>query len=1467
MSDHQQPSPANLIMVAEAVQYDPFYRRHGVFQREKLSLPKISTTLDIEMPISPVIHYLPDDSGQVGPDQTWWMIRRAPGEVYVEHVKEIDRTLGKTRRLPGDFMSAARKYHHQNPELKLLLNRGTALANQMSTIVINYALAPKFYQYQKALLLEWQKNMNFRNTVWNNVTEMVKVYDRHHWIPLQMPDRFPILSQITRAEKKMDRESIRRFTTLPSIFFLDVWKWFGEHREESPIANIPADKLHLVNLVFMVRSEWYTVNLGKVEAYRQQNPDDKTAPFTPFQMQKRFLRGLMSLVEASVGSMQTIDALGDDVKKDEGDEENSAIQDPGQRLDSQSAQSRSNPSLDLPSSSLAPLENTLVTTVGSKDFQTSTAASKRSEHQSKSREELADVIDEAAALLSEKTDLTDEELDRDLENLDLVDTIQQAPPLQSFVNPNSDPMVSGIAERAEALVKAGLISSPELNRLNKMATAYKDIPSPFGKGTLAEFAVITEEELKLDNEPFQTPVPTPDASFLRSSLNEMTSKYVKNTLHKDIVNCILSAQRGGVAITDLQRHESHTVSGSSEIYTVRLNPVGGVPTTWRFTVPAIKEDGTFKSGGTRYRARWQRRDKPIRKTGPRRVTLTSYFGKVAINLSDRAIHNYTRWLTNAVSAAGMEENGRIKDVVMTNVFDQSIVVPKIYSTLSRRIKTMRLDDLVLFFDYAEREKLFSEPELDRLEKDGAVVAGQAPNGAVVVIQKDSTFTLVNPKDKSVKVLGQFEDIVGLDRRKAPIETAMIKVRNQQIPLGVALGFYMGLDNLLKLTNATHRRVLAGDRLELQPHEIPIRFSDETLVISSREPLVSMLVGGFRFYHAAIREMSIYNFDKVGADQGGGASYVALLDPNARSTKHTNELRLMHDMFVDPITEELLQSMKEPTRWIPLLIRAADLLMQDYSPDEVDNAEMVWKGYERLPGTIYKELVQGMRQHMHRNRISKSGIDIKPTAVWNTFTGDAAISIVDDSNPIAELRTMEAVTYIGNGGRSKRSMVAATRRFHKNGMGLDSEATVDSGDVGINTYLTANPRFLNTRGMPVIGPIDTKQEISSLVSTTALLSSCIDSDDPKRANFASIQHGSGIAAVGYQVPPYQTGYGDVLQFRTSKSFTFVAQQNGSVVSIRDGVIKVKYEDGTVEGCKVGRIFTSGAGHKYPHDMKLTVKAGETFVKGDCLAYNGSFFKPNYFFPRNVQYKAGVLAWVALLEATSTHEDSSAITESLSAQLKAYETETRDIVLNFDAVVHNLVKEGDTVAADSILCTLEDTTSEGAGLFSEKSLSSLSNLANNAPKAKVAGVVDEIEILYNGDVEDMSESLQKLVVENDNRVAKRNRDLGEEFTTGRTDESQRIDNNPLQLDTLVIRISISHGREAFAGDKGTYVHQMKSVFGLVLTGTNRTKSGQKIDALFSDASNENRLVRSSRRFSMYNTTLSHITNNVVAAYRGK
>jgi hypothetical protein len=492
---------------------------------------------------------------------------------------------------------------------------------------------------------------------------------------------------------------------------------------------------------------------------------------------------------------------------------------------------------------------------------------------------------------------------------------------------------------------------------------------------------------------------------------------------------------------------------------------------------------------------------PIRKIAPDNVALTSYYGKVFVSRSTKKVNDYASWITNNIQAMGLEkETALVTDMHTADVFDNKFEAPRLYSTLAMSFRGFTLTPrayprttgqliMQLSFDHTLREDLFGADTLKRWEKDGSVVVGKDQLSRPIVMDKSGAlYVVVETGVGGMKLanpliaLGSLEHLL----EKAPVDFAQVKILGRDIPLGIVLGYELGLTRLMRLLKVEPRIVPAGTRVGLGPDEYAIVFADETFVFKKDNAFASMVLAGFNEYHRQLRSYPAHEFDKRGV-------YLNVLEGGGASQRYLREIDLQYQLFIDPITRELLEDMGEPLDYQGLLMKACQLLLNDYHPDELDSRWMRIKGYERMAGAVYSEIVRSIRVHNGRIGKSRTPIDLNPFQVWKNITQDPAKIQVSEINPIQNLKEIEAVTYSGVGGRGGRSMTKATRVYHKNDMGTISESTVDSSDVAINTYTSADPQFSSLRGLSK--DYDPKvQGVTALLSTSSLLGAGQDRDD-------------------------------------------------------------------------------------------------------------------------------------------------------------------------------------------------------------------------------------------------------------------------------------------------------------------------------------------------------------------------------------
>lgn len=309
--------------------------------------------------------------------------------------------------------------------------------------------------------------------------------------------------------------------------------------------------------------------------------------------------------------------------------------------------------------------------------------------------------------------------------------------------------------------------------------------------------------------------------------------------------------------------------------------------------------------------------------------------------------------------------------------------------------------------------------------------------------------------------------------------------------------------------------------------------------------------------------------------------------------------------------------------------------------------------------------------------------------------------------------------------------------------------------------------------------------------------------PKRQLFQTVQNSHTIAINGAMPQPVRTGYDYVIAHRVDKRFAAVAKENGKVIEVSPTHIAIQYESGKIDRIEVGVNYGVSSGKVIKNPIVTDYSKDQIVHEGDVVAYNPYHFVRDFMNPSQVLFKNSVLARTVLMESNDTEEDSSAVSERIGGALTTTVTKVRTITIPFADSIYNLVKEGDQVVSDSILCSLEDAAfSETSQLFKSEALDTLRVLANATPRAKYEGKIAKIECIYFGDPEtaQISESVKALITKYDN-IRKKQATLMKDGrpTTGKLLNSVRVDGNPLLKDHVAIKIYIENTDGVTSGDK--------------------------------------------------------------------
>lgn len=289
-------------------------------------------------------------------------------------------------------------------------------------------------------------------------------------------------------------------------------------------------------------------------------------------------------------------------------------------------------------------------------------------------------------------------------------------------------------------------------------------------------------------------------------------------------------------------------------------------------------------------------------------------------------------------------------------------------------------------------------------------------------------------------------------------------------------------------------------------------------------------------------------------------------------------------------------------------------------------------------------------------------------------------------------------------------------------------------------------------------------------------------------------------------------------------------------------------GEVKSYNFADMYTPISGAYLLQKRLPNVKVGEAFKEGDVLVYNPGFFVPDAL-SKQVTFKHGVIATVALIEKSTNHEDACEISKDFSQRLKMTPCHQREIVTQKDAAILKMVKVGDHVETTDSLCIISDDVLIQSSLEEDvENLDLMERLNRQTPSAGYTGTISKIRMLYSCEREQLSDSLKSIL-----KVYEK--DVRDMFKALNPDPNAKLPEKPgwvapgtkyhgvdFTSNTVVIEFMIQETLDVAEGDKICVANANKSIASYVSEKQHYTESGIPVDILFSTTSIINRIVAS-------------------------
>lgn len=1051
-----------------------------------------------------------------------------------------------------------------------------------------------------------------------------------------------------------------------------------------------------------------------------------------------------------------------------------------------------------------------------------------------------DIIDEESLGIEiEKTSKADiDQITTDLNYDDINEVLKDT-------SKSSDSVKSRISE----LGKLGVITKNRVKKLNDIIDNQDSIEFEINgkKVKLSEMDKPVDTSINIEDTKITPTIVASENGMLVDTITTLDKKVITEELEPYILKSMLAVRNGNFVITDLKLTNQTDILGSMNTIEMNVENIDGGSAKIKVFVPKVKEDGTFKVNGNTNIMRRQKTDLPIRKISDNQVNLNSAYGKFTVSKASVKRNDIAYWLKGLLSKK-YHAKEITNLVVNTGKAIPDVELPQYYTYVNKYIKSFNIGDYKFNFNYTNRDTIVDEELLKELEEYGVVVGLKNKSPLVLTMANK---LLMYKKGELVEIDDLFT-IIGVDLSEAPIMHSTVKLYRTTFPTILLVGYYLGLENALRLYKVEYSIIGKRDKVEDPVNYYTIMFSDCKLVIKRDFGVNDLLFGGLTSIKKPIKDIPLESFKNR-------ENYSTVFSALELSLLHRNEIILLEDLFVDPMTETLLLEMKEPITFKGLLVRAIEILRMD-SYDRPNNikGEQI-RGYNRIASMVYKEMVVALKEQKNKSNFGASKLTVNPYSVLSKINEDSGTVLMDDINPIASLKQIEDITSLGFGGRSKETMSKETRILDKSAIGIISEGGKDSGDVGITAYTTANPKLINTMGMT--GDIDFETDgWTSLLSTSAMIAPFGISDDVKRLVFSNIQNSHVIATKNMVIPYVRTGYESVLASRINDKFATVAKGNGIVTKVTKSAVVVEYKDGDKVTKEKHKLYTwfskEESGTSYSNKVVSNVSVGTKIYKDYVLTYAESFFSPDTYDKSRVVYRQGNVVRTAFIENMESYEDSAAISNSLSKLMSMDSIKSKSSVITTQEVITKVMDIGSKVEHSTPLFSIMDKDFVATDM-DEETLEIIQNIKSSSPKAGVRGTIENIKIFYNCDIESMGEELRYYTEQSDKRL------LEETGFTGKVNSGHSINGRHLLDNELEIKVFIKVEDDMGIADKAIMGNQLKCTIGDII-GDIKDEDGVPIDLVFSTSSMSKRIVISPVKIGLLSTYMKKTINDAVELF---
>lgn len=792
-----------------------------------------------------------------------------------------------------------------------------------------------------------------------------------------------------------------------------------------------------------------------------------------------------------------------------------------------------------------------------------------------------------------------------------------------------------------------------------------------------------------------------------------------------------------VVAKSIQVEDTSTNQDYIDTYTIEFEDSTGKRFTIKLDVPKFINNRFLKLRGNEKVISGQLLNLPCIKTDDDSVQIVSNYNKIFIRryggsggkvypISDRILKALRKYDGNAFTIS-FGDNSQIC---------KKYELPIDYVDLASNINRIENKDWVMYFD---QDIYYEKYHADKSKGIPYVVDKKS---GTIYYYSDWQMPMSNVILDQIGIMdqtGRFTDIYSSIKAANKHTYSRASIMSSQIPLIVVLCNNLPFTDVLK--RAKIKYSIEDKRIKYDPDKKGmIRFADCYMLYDlSYES--SLLLNGLMDV-----DTDAYNF----ADMNKKKTWLDFLD-NFGGRILTDGLENFSQVFMDPITVEVCKDMRLPTDYFDLLIYGNNLLADTKYNKHTDITGNRFRTNEIVASRVYSVLARSYsdyRTQVKRGR--KAAMTVKRTAVIDEILKLNTTSDLSNMSPLLELEAANSATFKGPSGlNTDRAYSLDKRTYDETMLNKIAMATGFSANIGINRQTTMDMDIQGIRGYIKDSDPEDISVTKRFSATEAVTPYGVTHDDPFRSAMNYIQTSKHSMPINKADPLLITnGADEAMPYMVSDTYCFRAKDDGKIEEVTPEYMIVSYKNGKGDyiSLKENVKKNSDGGFYVTIKLDTDLKAGAKFKANDILAYDKATFSNSLGEDDNIAYNVGTLARVAIATTDEGFEDSASCSQWISEVMGSTVDAEIPISLDKNVNIYNIVKVGQAIEEGEPLIIFQNAFDDKDANMLLKNITDtdfVSDLGRIRIRAKYTGFVQDIKIYRTCEIEDCSESVQKLI----------------------------------------------------------------------------------------------------------------------------